>query len=160
MNILLAEDDDDKLSQIQVFLDSLSLGDKRDTAKSLQSTLKLLVSESYDLLLLDMTMPNFDRTIYEDGGRPHAFGGREILRQMKRRRISTPVIVITQFDRFGEDPDIVSLEQLNQELQMNYENYSGIVQFRGNVDDWKQDLQELIFKIVKLEHGNDHSTPG
>src|SRR5258708_830765 len=102
MRLLVVEDDENKRTQILGFLGERFSWVKVVAAESLQSGLKLIVSDQFDLILLDMTLPTFDVGIDEDGGRPRAYAGREILRQMDRRKIATPVIVLTQFDRFGE----------------------------------------------------------
>lgn len=151
MNVLVAEDDEDKLEQTQMFLTLLE--EVRDivVAKSLQSCLRAINERDFDLLILDMTMPTFDRTLSEEGGRPHAFAGREVLRQMRRRRIETPVIILTSFDRFGEESDYTTLDQLKHELKSNFPNYTGTVQLKANVDDWRDALRDLLGGVLKGE---------
>ena len=46
-------------------------------AKSFHGGMKTIIEERPDIVFLDMTMPNFDRTVTDDGGRPHAFAGRK-----------------------------------------------------------------------------------
>ena len=98
----------------------------------------------FQLTLLDMTMRNFDRSLEEDGGRPHHFAGREILRQMKREEVHIPVIIVTHFERFGEESEEVTLTDLKDELQARFPDYLGTVHYRSNVDEWKAKLVELI----------------
>lgn len=144
MRVLVADDDDDKLEQTSEFFTHLGGVESITIAKSLQSSLRAIIEHHFDLAVLDMTMPTFDRTLSEEGGRPHAFAGREILRQMKRRQIKTPVIVLTSFDRFGDETDYTTLDQLKNELQHAYSNYIGTVQLKANVDDWRVDLHRLV----------------
>lgn len=155
MRVLVVEDDDDKLSKVVEFIQA-QFGMIREVkiAKSLQSGLIALLEEEFDLVILDMTLPNFDRNVTEDGGRTHAFGGREILRQMRRNRIATPTIVTTQFDRFGEENDFTTLDELKRELEDSFANYLGTVQYRENVDEWKGAFVKLAESALhKPERG-------
>lgn len=145
MDILLVEDDDNKRSQLEAFLRETTPGASVDCARSLQSGLRQITSHPYDLVLLDMTLPTFDIGVDEDGGRPQAYGGRELLRQMERRGLATPVIVVTQFSRFGEGSDARTLGQLHQQLQAEHpRTYQGRVFYDAGVSGWQEALAELI----------------
>lgn len=148
MRILLIEDDEIKRNQINRFLlESLKKADIK-IAKSLQSGLKAIINNDFDFILLDMTMPTFDIGLDEDGGRPRAYGGREILQQMARRQILIPVIVVTQFDRFGKGADSLTLSELDEQLKFIYKNnYLGCIFYNSAVDSWKKDLKRLIDTI-------------
>jgi len=137
MKVLVVEDDDTKRGELIEFVKEYFDVDCVDSARSFQSGLRAIIDSRPDFIFLDMTMRNFDRTVAEEGGRPHPFAGREILRQMQRNRIKTPVLVVTQFDRFGEEADYVTLAQLKAELQTKFSNYVGAVQYKSNIDDWK-----------------------
>src|SRR5437870_2531438 len=116
MKLLIIEDDENKRSEILSFLLRDMPQASVETAYSVHGGLGKLLDSSYDLVLLDMTMPTFDITAEEAGGRPQAYGGRAILRQMDRRKITTPVVIVTQFDRFGDAEDALTLHELNSEL--------------------------------------------
>jgi DNA-binding response OmpR family regulator len=144
MKVLMIEDDDEKAERVKGFLKDVYVIDEILVARSLQSGLRLILSGSFEFLFLDMTLPNFDRSLHDDGGRPHHFAGREILRQMSREEIICPVIVVTQFGRFGEETEEVSLLELQSELERRFPNYLGTVSYKSNVDGWKQKLVDLI----------------
>ncbi len=144
MKVLIVEDDDHKRSDLEEFVREYYDVKELLTARSFQSGIRSILGNSPDFVFLDMTMRNFDRTLTEDGGRPHPFAGREILRQMQRSRVSIPVLVVTHFDRFGEEANFVTLEELTEELSSKFSNYIGTVHYRSNVDDWKPALTELI----------------
>ena len=91
-----------------------------------------------------MTMPSFDITIDEDGGRPQAYGGRELLRHMAENEVSVPAIVVTQFEKFGEGVDSLTLEQLDSLLRREHEQYHGTVYYNAASDDWKDQLVNII----------------
>jgi chemotaxis response regulator CheB len=144
MKVLIVEDDDHKRSDLEAFVQEYYDVNELLIARSFQSGIRSIFEKSPDFVLLDMTMRNFDRTLTEEGGRPHPFAGREILRQMQRSRISIPVLVVTHFDRFGEEANYMTLEELTEELSSKFSNYIGTVHYRSNVDDWKPALAELI----------------
>lgn len=144
MNVLIIEDDEHKLSELRSFISQTFELEQVRTAKSLQSGMRCILEARPNLIFLDMTMRNFDRTLTEEGGRPHPFAGREILRQMQRSRIDSPVVVVTHFDRFGEESDYMTLEELVEELSEKFSNYLGTVHYRSNVDDWKPSLLKAV----------------
>ena len=150
MRILIIEDDENKRSQLLTFLEQDVPSAAVDTAGSLHSGLGKLLSAKYDLILLDMTMPTFDVTADEGGGRPQPYGGRSLLRQMDRRGISTPVVVVTQFDRFGDADDALTLTELESELALGHPRiYRGSVYYNATVESWKGQLHGRIAEVLK-----------
>lgn len=144
MRLLIVEDDEEKASRLSEFMATTYGPEGTVTARSLQTGLRAALEEPFDLLLLDMTMTNFDRTVKEDGGRPHHFAGREILRQLQRENIQLSTIVVTQFGRFGEEAEAMTLTELETELVSKYPDYLGTVHYRANADNWKLQLETLI----------------
>jgi CheY-like chemotaxis protein len=141
MLILVVEDDENKRTQLLGFLRQWFTAHEVRIARSMKSGLRAIVNGGVDLVLLDMTMPTFDISADEDGGRPQAYAGREILRQMDRRGVHTPVIVFTQFSRFGEGQDDLTLEQLDAELrEAHAATYRGHVYYDAAVSGWQEQL--------------------
>lgn len=148
MNILIVEDDENKRNQLISFFTTNYPDTVISTAKSFQSGLKEIVKNKHNLIILDMTMPTFDIGVSEDGGRPQAYAGREILRQMQRRDIRTPVIVVTQFDRFGEEGNLLTLEQLDEQLQSDHGRvYLGAIYYDITSGGWRDKLSKEILRI-------------
>jgi len=152
MKILFIEDDDEKRDKINTYLnnifDNLKIVDK----KSYHSGLRTLVKkEKYDIVLMDMSMPNFDVISDEsEGGTPESFAGRKLLEQMKFRFIDYPVIVITQFESFGEHVEKLSFKELNEELEAKFRPfYKGMVYYHSSESDWKENLEKEINKILE-----------
>lgn len=142
--VLIVEDDEDKASKLSAFIEGTYDIKNLKIAKSLQTGLRAALSGDWNLLLLDMTMTNFDRSPYEDGGRPHHFAGREILRRLQREEVHIPAIIVTQFGRFGEESEQVTLSELKQELNSRFKYYLGTVHYQSNVDEWKDELSRMI----------------
>lgn len=155
MNILIVEDDENKRSQLQLFIHMMFPGAQIAIAKSLQSGLRAILDANHDLIILDMTMPTYDIGIDEDGGRTQPYAGREILRQIERRDIVIPVIVVTQFDRFGEGANALTLKELDQQLRQEHpRDYMGSVFYSAAVEEWKQALHKVMKQTIQAKGGN------
>jgi DNA-binding response OmpR family regulator len=149
MKVLVVEDDDDKRGALAAFLRQTYEIDEVLLARSFHGGLRRIIDDKPAIVFLDMTMPNFDRTVADDGGRPHAFAGREILRQMQRLGDVTPVLIVTQFNRFGDESNYVSLDTLEAELRRRFPNYVDTIQYRSNVDDWKPAILDAVGELIK-----------
>lgn len=139
MKVLIIEDDSNKLKALSDFL--TALGMVYDTSSSYHSGLRFLLKETYDWLLLDMSIPTYDVTAQESGGRVLALGGRDILFQLRRRKIPLRTIVFTQY----EDFDGKSLTELDNELHLNFpQQYVGFVYYNITQDSWKDNLRIIL----------------
>jgi CheY-like chemotaxis protein len=149
MKMLLIEDDENKRSALEGFLRSIMPDANLDEARSLQAGVRRARTTGYDLVILDMTLPNYDPSPDEPGGGTiHSFGGREFLKQMARFRINTPVIVVTQFEKFGKPPATTNLEELDQSLREEFSaTYRGAVYYHAAIVGWQQELTALIESI-------------
>lgn len=151
MRILVVEDDQFKREQVMEFVRNLLPSALLVERRSLQGGLRELIKQQYDVIILDMSLPNYDISSDEpDGGLPLSFGGREILQQMDRRKILVPVIIFTGFDVFGQGLEEISLHDLVQDLKSNHKtNYFGTVYYNATADTWKKDLSKLLKNIPK-----------
>src|ERR1051325_725833 len=148
MNILIVEDDENKREQIGRFVFDRYPQASVNYANSQQSGLRAIINNTMDLIILDMSMPTFDKTEDEDGGRPQAYAGREILKQMDRREIHRPVIVLTGYDKFGEGVDALTLAELRDQLEQAHpDSYRGMVFYDVAVEGWKEELTKIISEI-------------
>ena len=116
MKILLVEDEDPKQKHLEAYLRESVSGLDLRIAKSYNSAINSLEEGLPDLLLLDMSLPTFDRKEKESGGRPQGFGGVEILRFLTLSEMSCPIVVITGYDAFPKGTGQVVISQLRAEL--------------------------------------------
>jgi len=154
MKILLIEDDEEKTEKIIAFILSEYPQTTIEIARSFNAGLRAISRASaLDVVLLDMSMPNFNSTIDDpSGGIPEHFAGREILAQMKLRRIFIPTIVVTMFDLFGENPEKISFDQLENQLRTSFApNFRGMVYYNSGQEGWKSSLKNLIEKVTHKE---------
>lgn len=138
-NILLIEDDMNKAKQLQAFLESN--GNRLTVKKSYNSGLDAILNANFDLILLDMSMHNFDKTVIETGGEFMQFAGEDILQEMIWNDINYPVIIVTQYDLIGDK----SLSVLREEWQEKFKPiYKGSVFYSANESNWKNELLDLL----------------
>jgi len=144
LNILLVEDDEDKRLELNSFVKT-QLQCQVSEARSYQGALKALKNKQFNLILLDMTIPTFDVTPTDSGGRAQPFGGEALLFEMMRREIPTKVIVVTQFDKFGEGAKEVLLKDLDLRLSQQFKaNYLGAIQYGNSFEGWADSLLHKI----------------
>lgn len=150
MNILIVEDDPNKSRQMCDFIRG-SFSDAEITVmRSYSSGLKELREShrSLDIVLLDMSLPNFDGETGADGGRFRSYGGREIIQQVDRRGIDVKILVVTQYDAFSSEKDTTSLEQLDMELSRDFPSvYIGFVYYSASENDWKLKMFDILKEL-------------
>jgi CheY-like chemotaxis protein len=152
MQILLIEDDEEKLRQIAEFLRDSFSDAKVIIARSFDAGLRKVISDSAttDVVLLDMSMPSYDVSSREPtGGVPESFAGRDLLAQMKLRSIRTPTIVVTMFDSFGEKPNKISIEQLSADLKRHYSPpFRDLIYYNSRQEGWRSALKVSISRLT------------
>ena len=145
MLAVIIEDDQNKRKQLCRFLDEKYGEWQVEVAESYHSGLRRVLDNQVGLVLLDMTMPTFDISADEPGGELKGYGGWEILEELDRRGICVPVIVITQFDRFGDQANALTLQELDARLSRDYPDmYFGAVFYNSAREGWKADLERRI----------------
>lgn len=146
MRLLLVEDDENKASQLCDFLKTEYAGVAIQWARSLQSGVRSVRESPPDAILLDMTLPNYDVGPEEPGGgSTHSFGGREFLRQLDRFDLEIPVVVVTQFETFGDGTNSMDLHELDEQLREEHGPvYRGAVYYHAAVQGWQQALRALL----------------
>ncbi|PEZ66761.1 response regulator [Bacillus anthracis] len=148
MKILIIEDDQNKRKQLVQYLSEILSNPIIECRLSYKSGLKEIINNKYNLIILDMSMPTFDITTTESGGKPLPFAGKEILRQMKRRSIKIPTIVVTQFEKFGDYEKSLNLEELRCELEEEYLGiYIDTVYYNPASSSWRKFLLEKLQMI-------------
>ena len=150
MRALIVEDDANKMKALSAFLREYSVVDIV-TKMSYHSSILILLKEQFDLVLLDMTIPLYDITPSDTGGRPLPLGGRDILFTISRKKIQTKVIVVTQYESF----EGTSLSQLDHDLQNSFANlYCGSVYYNTTQNLWKEQLNKILEEHFKFEGGS------
>ena len=95
---------------------------KIEEANSFTSGIRRINEKIWDIVILDMSLPTYDITHHENGGDKKPVAGKEIMKRMIHRNIIIPVIIITQFDTFGENR--ITLDILNREFEEEFGVYA------------------------------------
>src|SRR3990172_3676779 len=109
--ILFIEDDQYKMEKIKSFLEEEYKYLELTIKTSFHGGFEEIVDnfQNYDLVLLDMSMQNYDITVNEAGGDPAPLAGKSILTQMFLREIPTLVVVVTMYENFSDGTKIKDL---------------------------------------------------
>lgn len=149
MNILLADDSEEKIKYISEAIHKHIEYTSLDIAHSYNSTTKLIRSNTYDLMILDMSMPVFDTKDNRVNQAPKPLAGRDIMSKLKYRNINIPVIIVTQFDIFGRLNDAVSLDNLTDDLASSFPNiFKGCVFYDPQGSKWQSELINLVQSVI------------
>lgn len=156
MSLLIIEDDVNKIMQIKDFIKKNYRDLKINEAYSFQSGLEKVLDLKPKIILLDMSLPTYDISINERGGRPRSFGGRDILSQIKRKKINSKAIIVTQFEDFQDEKESKSLDELKTQLACDFkENYSGTVCYQPSKIEWQSELKALIDSCLSCHRGKN-----
>lgn len=145
MKVLIIEDNNLKLEEIKhFFLEELPQWEIHDT-QSYTAALRRIIKERWDLLILDMTLPNYDSdgTMYNDN--METMAGRLIINRMNHRGIIIPTIVITRFETFGIES--IGLEDISRMLKEEFGNiWKGTVFYDETTEGWKEELKTVLIE--------------
>lgn len=158
IRLLIVEDDINKLDQLNQFVAERFPAFAVENAESLIGGVRKLRSWNPDLVLLDMTLPNYDLEEGNLNASMQAFGGEEFLRQSKRFNLRPRVIVVTQFETFGDASEAKDRDELNAELQEAFpEVYCGMVYYHASINAWSDELETAVRNALGSLLADDHS---
>lgn len=145
MNILLIEDDPIKLQVLKEFVNQEYPKAILTCKMSYQSGYKAILTNVFKIVLLDMQLPNYDIKSGEDGYKHRPMAGRDILKEVRRKKLSCKVIIITQYDTFGENGKVSSLQEWHTSFAKDFkENYLEIIFYKPGLSAWKNTLKILL----------------
>lgn len=151
MKIYIVEDNALKASKLIAFLatEFPMLGNP-EVFCSYQSGLRAIESVPPSLILMDMTLPTFDRKPNSREGRARPLGGYEIMRKMALKSIASSVIVVTQLESFGEGDEEVGFTDLTERCGREFPGvFAGGVYFDQGDASWRNDLLALLKKWIE-----------
>lgn len=142
--ILIVDDDDFKINNIKDVLNEVNANYIIDVEKSLNYGLRRIRKETFDIILLDMSMPTFN---IKDSKDFDSYGGKSFLQEMNRKKVGIPVVVITQYDLFGEGSSQKTADNLDEEFKKSFSNYKGMVKYSSIQNEWKTSLKESLINL-------------
>lgn len=148
MTILLVEDNYHKRQKIIDFVKTNYMNATINEAHSFSSGSKAATEIDYDLVILDISLPTYDKVGNEAGGRKRMFGGREIARKLTRRRPGSKIVFLTQYDAFSEGGLSLSFDELGEILKTECgDSYLGLIHYDSAKSSWKE-LLYIAFRKV------------
>ncbi len=141
MKILVVEDDNIKLNSVTDFLNHSFNNLSIDCGRSVQSGVQLGVDNQYDLIILDMTIPNFDSSAGRNGGQSFKNGGEIIVRELLDEEIDFRCAVLTQYETFNNE----TIEEISERIKKRCgDKYLGYIKYNVLEENWKEELIKLI----------------
>lgn len=145
MKVLIIEDDDIKCDLLSSFLKEETAAPSLVRAASYQAGVTQLTKETFDLVVLDMTLPVSDLELSPVGMEWLTFGGDLVLRECKRRKIAARIVVVSQYKTFVRDNEEVSFDQLKAEIAQQHQDLVlGCVHLDRGAENWKQEILTLM----------------
>lgn len=142
--ILIIDDDNFKKENIVNLLNKLNKKYELIVATALNPGLCKLSEDKYDLVLLDMSLPVFDLSEPDNF---ESYGGLIFLKEMKRKRINTPTIIITQYEIFGEGSKQLTSDAIDELCKKDFQNYLGLIIYSSSKSEWKEKLVKMLGDI-------------
>lgn len=148
--ILIIEDDENKLQNIMVLIQSELKSTKISVARSVKSAISKIDEEQFDLIFADMSLPTYEIQPHESGGTPRPFGGVEVFDYLEMSDILVPIIVITSYPKLTDGTKSLNVRDLEKQLLLDYpQNFIGLVYFDTSVTDWESTVKSLINITMK-----------
>lgn len=145
MKIMIIEDNEHKRKKIKDFINKLDKNIDIDEAYSYSTGLKKCLINKYDLLLLDMTMPIYEKSSSETGGSFRTYGGKEIVRQLKRKKKELPFVIVSQYSKFNDNTTTLTLDEISEQLkEIAAEYFIETILYDTSSSNWKARLEEII----------------
>jgi hypothetical protein len=148
--LLLIEDDPNKERAVLAAVHEVVPPPLVTVKRSYQTGLAWALREKPRVVVLDMTLPTWDYSSPDGSGRMRVFGGREILHQLSRHGSTSRVVVVTQFESFGDGHELMTLEELDRKLRGTYRPaYRGVVFYDPSGAAWREPFVRLLTEAVQ-----------
>jgi CheY-like chemotaxis protein len=117
---------------------------------SYQSALRAVKDQAPAIMILDMTLPNFDRGPNRREGKQRPLGGYEVMRKMRLSGISALTVVVTQLESFGDGDEAVSFKDITKTLCVEFpDHFMGSVYYEQVDLKWQVKLEELLVRAIE-----------
>jgi CheY-like chemotaxis protein len=115
---------------------------------SVTSAMKAINSETFSLVVLDMSLPTFEMSGPGGGGSPQGQGGLEVLRLARRLRHSSPFIIVTQYPDIELDGSDIPLAGAAKALRARFGvNVRACLLYEFDRDSWRAPLRERLCEL-------------
>lgn len=149
IKILIVEDDLFKTTDIKTYITKHFNDCDIDVVCSYQSGCNAAITNKYDILILDMSIPNFDVNYNENGGDTLKNGGELIMRELLDEDVDFSAVIISQYEEFGGE----SIDQIDNRLKKLCPNqYNGWITYSTSNNDWQEKLLNTIRNVISTNN--------
>jgi len=142
-SVLIVEDDEFKLESLEECL--LHFQFDITISRSFSSAAKLIKRTTFDLIILDMSLPTFDGSGFSDEGEAQGLGGKRLIRLCDEYGTLCNTILVTQFSNFEEVGRVSSVVDLTEDLRLILNDlFLGVVRYDRASSDWRVELEKLL----------------
>lgn len=143
--VLIVEDDDYKLESLQECLAQFDDIDVK-VCRSFTSAAKAVKRTTFDLIILDMSLPTFDGGGgASDEGEAQGLGGKRLIRLCNEYGTLCATILVTQFSNYEDFGKTTSVSELASDLAGILEDqFIGTVRYNRASTEWKVSLNEYL----------------
>lgn len=149
MNALLIEDDEFKAADIAKVLSEHSPPLVVQRAMSVSAALKAITSESFGLIVLDMSLPTFELSGPGGGGSPQSQGGLEVLRLATRLENQSSFIIVTQYPDIEINGREIPLTSAPRMLRSRFGlKIKTCILYEFDRDAWRSPFRESLSEVI------------
>lgn len=143
--VLVLEDDSYKCERLSALVKEHIMGAEISSVSDVSSAVRLIASQVFDLVLLDMALPS--HPVVSGGGAPMSLltGGLEILFELSSLGRKDECIVITQFPEIEIAGIFYSVANAAMAIRSELScQVSACIQYSQESDDWAEQLKNLL----------------
>lgn len=149
-NILFVEDNPHKRARVIEYIKSLLPECEVIEAYSFSSGCQAISQHEFAFVLLDISLPTYDREGNESGGKFRPFAGKEIARKLIRSGSKSRVAFITQYNSFSDRGTSYSFDSLGRDLANEIgESFAGLVFYDSSRSSWKTEISAILNELKK-----------
>ena len=146
--VLIVEDDEHKIDDLTDLLNAHNGKYSLEIKKSVREAIICVKNSDFDVVLLDMSLPNFDQTAAAAGGSGQPQGGLEIIRMLKRIKKNPAIIIVSQYPQMEFDGRFHSLKDSANIIKDKYDvNVVGSVLYLVGSLNWQPLLEDFLRQL-------------
>lgn len=147
--VLIVEDDDYKLESLLECLERFAEVEVK-ICRSFTSAAKAVKKITFDLIILDMSLPTFDGGGgASDEGEAQGLGGKRLIRLCNEYDTLCATILVTQFSNYEDFGKTTSVSELADELKIILlEKFIGTVKYNRASTEWKSALHTHLQTVL------------
>lgn len=149
MNVLIAEDSEEKREDLVSFFSEEYPSFSLSMSSSFKETVQMVEDYSYDLLVLDMTMPTKSANTSKFQTKARTLAGRDVLSTLQFYSIDNiKCIIFSQFSEFGKKGEVETLDEIYRNLLEKHRDILlGCVKYEAAAQHWREKLKLLIKEL-------------